>query len=128
MRLLLDTHALLWAMLNSPKLSRRAASAIISPSNEVLVSVVSIWEIATKVRIGKLDKPGDLLDDPRHTLLKLGFRDLQVKLGHARLGGMLDNSHKEPFDRLLAAQALLETLNFVSIDTAFDSFGVQRLW
>jgi PIN domain nuclease of toxin-antitoxin system len=127
MRLLLDTHTLLWAMLNKPQLSRRAASAIISPSNEVFVSVVSIWEIATKVRIGKLDKPEDLLDDPRHTLLKLGFRDLQVKLSHARLGGT-EGSHKDPFDRLLAAQALLETLTFVSIDTAFDSFAVQRLW
>jgi len=76
MRLLLDTHTLLWAMLNKPQLSRRAASAIVSPSNEVFVSVVSIWEIATKVRIGKLDKPEDLLNDPRRTLLRLGFRDL----------------------------------------------------
>lgn len=128
MRLLLDTHTLLWAMLNKPQLSRRAACAIISPSNEVFVSVVSIWEIATKVRIGKLDKPEDLLDDPRHTLLKLGYRDLQVKLSHAKLGGTLEGSHKDPFDRLLAAQALLETLTFVSIDSAFDSFAVQRLW
>ena len=107
MRLLLDTHALLWAMLDKPQLSRRAASAIVSPSNEVFVSVVSIWEIATKVRIGKLGNPGDLLDDPRHALLRLGFRDLQVKLSHARLGGALEGSHKDPFDRFLAAQALL---------------------
>ena len=128
MRLLLDTHTLLWAMLNKPQLSRRAASAIVSPSNEVFVSVVSIWDIATKVRIGKLDKPEDLLNDPRRTLLRLGFRDLQVKLSHARLGGTLESSHKDPFDRLLAAQALLEPLTFVSIDTAFNSFAVQRLW
>jgi len=128
MRLLLDTHALLWAMQNKSQLSRKARTAIESPANEIFVSVVSIWEIATKVRIRKLDKPGNLLEDPRRTLVEMGFRDLQVKLSHASLGGSLVNPHKDPFDRLLAAQALLENLTLVSIDTEFDSFPVPRLW
>jgi PIN domain nuclease of toxin-antitoxin system len=115
-------------MLNKSKLSRKARTAIESPVNEIFVSVVCIWEIAAKVRIGKLDKPGNLLEDPRTTLVEMGFRDLQVKLSHARLGGLIAHRHKDPFDRMLAAQALLEGLTLVSIDTVFDDLSVTRLW
>jgi PIN domain nuclease of toxin-antitoxin system len=128
MRLLLDTHTLLWVMLGDPKLSRRAKTALASVSIEVFVSVVCIWEIATKVRLGKLPIPGSLLDDPATTLASLGFRDLPLSLSHARLGGLLPNPHKDPFDRMLAAQALLEGLTLVSSDTIFDEFAVSRLW
>ena len=96
--------------------------------NEVLVSVVCIWEIATKVRIGKLQEPGNLLRDPSSTLAALGFRDLPLTLSHARLGGSLPSPHKDPFDRMLAAQALLEGLTLVSADPVFDDFDVDRLW
>jgi PIN domain nuclease of toxin-antitoxin system len=128
MRLLLDTHTLLWVMLDDPKLGRKARVELENLSNEVFVSVVCIWEIATKVRIGKMPEPGNLLKDPGAALASLGFRDLPLTLGHARLGGSLPNSHKDPFDRMLAAQALLENLTVVSVDTVFDGFALSRLW
>jgi PIN domain nuclease of toxin-antitoxin system len=128
MRLLLDTHTLLWVMLGDRKLSHKAKSALTSASNEAFVSVVSIREIATKVRIGKMQEPGNLLKDPHLALTSLGFRDLPLTLGHARLGGLLSHPHKDPFDRMLAAQALLEGLTLVSVDSVFDNFAVARLW
>jgi len=128
MRLLLDTHTLLWAMLGDAKLSPTAKTAIEDGANEVFVSVVCIWEIATKVRIGKLEEPGDLLKNPRLSLQRQGFRDLPLTLGHARLGGLLPSEHKDPFDRMISAQALLENLTLVSTDTALDDFGISRFW
>ena len=128
MRLLLDTHTLLWVMLGDAKLSRKARAAIEDASNETFVSVVCIWEIATKVRIGKMKEPGNLLQDPHLALARLGFRDFPLPLSHARLGGLYSNAHKDPFDRMLAAQALLEGLTLVSIDNVFDEFAVTRLW
>jgi len=128
MRLLLDTHTILWAMLGDSKLSNRARAVLENDLNEVFVSVVCIWEIATKVRIGKMPEPGDLLRDPRSALARLGYRDLPLTLDHARLGGLLAHSHKDPFDRMLAAQALLEGLTLVSIDSVFDDLSVARLW
>ena len=128
MRLLLDTHTLLWAMLGSSRLGSNARSALATETNEVFVSVVCIWEIATKVRIGKMETPGDLLIDPRTALTSLGFRDLPLTLNHANLGGSLPNPHKDPFDRMLAAHALLEGLTLVSADSIFDAFAVARLW
>jgi PIN domain nuclease of toxin-antitoxin system len=128
MRLLLDTHALIWAALMKPELSRTARYAIESRENRVFVSVVSFWEIATKVRIGKMGDPGELLRAPRRAICKMHFRDIQVNLDHAKLGGSLISQHKDPFDRMIAAQALLEGLTLVSVDSAFDSMGVTRLW
>jgi PIN domain nuclease of toxin-antitoxin system len=128
MKLLLDTHTILWAMLGDPKLSAMARSLLEDNSNEVFVSVVSIWEIATKVRIGKMPEPGNLLKDPQYVLEELGYRDLPLTLSHARLGGSLIHAHKDPFDRMLAAQSLLEGLTLVSIDSVFDDLPVERLW
>jgi len=128
MKLLLDTHTLLWAMLGDPKLSVLAQSLLEDDSNEVFVSVVCIWEIANKVRIGKMQEPGDLLRDPHSALERLGYRDLPLTLSHARLGGSLIHPHKDPFDRMLAAQALLEGLTLVSVDSVFDDLPVARLW
>jgi PIN domain nuclease of toxin-antitoxin system len=128
MRLLLDTHTLLWVMLGDRKLSRKAKGEIEDVSNEAFVSVVCVWEIATKVRIGKMPEPGNLLQDPYAALAVLGFRDLPLTLRHARLGGLLPHSHKDPFDRMLAAQALLENLTIVSADRVFDDFAASRIW
>jgi len=75
-----------------------------------------------------METPGDLLIDPRTALTSLGFRDLPLTLNHAKLGGSLPNPHKDPFDRMLAAQALLEGLTLVSADSIFDAFAVARLW
>jgi PIN domain nuclease of toxin-antitoxin system len=128
MKLLLDTHTLLWAMLGDPKLSVLAQSLLEDDSNEVFVSVVCIWEIANKVRIGKMQEPGDLLRDPHSALERLGYLDLPLTLSHACLGGSLIHPHKDPFDRMLAAQALLEGLTLVSVDSVFDDLPVARLW
>ena len=115
-------------MLNDRKMSARARDVVEDASAEVYVSVVCIWEIATKVRIGKMQEPGDLLRDPHVCLRKMGFYDLPLTLSHARLGGSLDHAHKDPFDRMLAAQALLEGLILVGLDTVFDGLAVTRLW
>ncbi|MFZ1083571.1 MAG: type II toxin-antitoxin system VapC family toxin [Terracidiphilus sp.] len=128
MKLLLDTHTILWAMLGDPKLSAMARSLLEDDSNEVFVSVVCIWEIATKVRIGKMPEPGNLLKNPQQALEDLGYRDLPLTLSHARLGGLLVHPHKDPFDRMLAAQAILESLILVSIDSVFDGLPVVRRW
>ena len=128
MRLLLDTHTLLWVMLGDQRLGLRAKEEIEDVSNEIFVSVVCVWEIATKVRIGKMQEPGNLLKDPHASLASLGFRDLPLTLSHARLGGLLSHPHKDPFDRMLAAQALLEGLTLVSVDAVFDGLAVTRLW
>jgi PIN domain nuclease of toxin-antitoxin system len=115
-------------MINDRKMSVRARDAVEDASAEVYVSVVSIWEIATRVRIGKMREPGDLLREPHVSLQELGFYDLPLTLSHARLGGSLVHTHKDPFDRMLAAQALLEGLILVSSDTVFDGLAVTRLW
>jgi PIN domain nuclease of toxin-antitoxin system len=128
MRLLLDTHTVLWTMIGSPKLSRSARKLIESLENEAFVSVVSVWEAATKFRLGKLPEATRLVSDPERSLSLLGFTVLPVQLEHARLGGSLVTPHKDPFDRILAAQALLEGLTLVSTDTVFDTMMVPRLW
>ena len=128
MKLLLDTHALLWVARTDAKLGKLARVAIEDASNDIWVSVVSLWEIATKVRIGKMVDPGGLLKNPNQYLRSLGFRDLPVTLSHAKAGGSLVAAHKDPFDRMLAAQALLEGFTLVSRDEVFDTMFVPRLW
>jgi PIN domain nuclease of toxin-antitoxin system len=128
MRLLLDTHAILWAMLGDPKLGPNARIALADISNEIFVSVVCIWEIATKVRIGKMPEPGNLLKEPHLALTALGYSDLPLTLRHAKLAGTINHPHKDPFDRMLAAQSLIEGLTLVSIDKVFDDLAVTRLW
>ena len=128
MKILLDTCALIWATMSPSSLSRQAGEMISDEGNAILVSAASAWEIATKVRIGKMQEPGDLLRDPRSALERLGYRDLPLTLSHARLGGSLIHPHKDPFDRMLAAQAILEGLTLVSVDSVFDDLPVARLW
>lgn len=128
MRLLLDTHTLIWTMNGNPRLSPRARSAVNNLKNEVAVSVVSVWEAATKYRQGRLPEAARLLHDPREVLDRMRFTHLPLQLEHAKLGGSLVSSHKDPFDRMLAAQALLEGLTLVSADVIFDSMLVTRLW
>lgn len=128
MRLLIDTNALLWMMNGSPQLSRRANAAIRSLSNEGFVSIGSIWEAAIKHRSGNLPQAATLLSDPRAVLASLNFIPLPLQLEHAKLAGLMANSHKDPFDRMIAAQAILEGLTLVSADDIFDSMLVTRLW
>jgi PIN domain nuclease of toxin-antitoxin system len=127
-KLLLDTHTLLWAMRNNPKLSQKAQSAIANLKNESYVSVISVWEAATKYRNGKLSEAAPLVQDPARVLSLMHFTVLPLQLEHARLAGSLVSHHKDLFDRMLAAQALLEGLTLVSNDAVFDSMLVTRLW
>jgi len=127
-RLLLDTHTLLWWLDGDRRLSRRARAAIEDPSTVVLVSAASAWEITTKARIGKL--PGALegaADVAAHVTAQ-AFTALDITVLHAQRAGRLPGEHRDPFDRMLAAQAQLEDLPVVSNDEVFDSYGVNRLW
>lgn len=128
MRLLLDTHALLWWGEKNERLSRTAAELIDSGDHEVFVSAVSAMEIATKFRLGKLPGAGPLAMAFEDETMAVGFSPLSLTITHARVAGSLAIPHKDPFDRLLIAQALVEGMLLVSNETAFDSYGVRRLW
>jgi PIN domain nuclease of toxin-antitoxin system len=128
MRLLLDTHALLWAVTEDKRLSRKAEAALADLSSEIFVSAASAWEIATKFRIGKLDGAAPLVEHFDAALRRLGFNELPISMTHALKAGLLKSGHRDPFDRMLITQALLEDLTLVSNERLFDSFGVHRLW
>ena len=128
MHLLLDTHALLWFFDGDARLSADARAAIEDPSNTAFVSAASAWEIATKHRLGKLPLGPDLAVDLPGAIVRLGFAPLAVTLPHAQRAGGLEHSHRDPCDRMLIAQAVLEDLMLVSNEALFDEFGVKRLW
>ncbi len=129
MRLLLDTHTLLWWVFADPKLSRRARIAIDDNSEkQVFVSAASAWEIATKYRIGRLPNARAVAEDISGTLTEEGFNELPVSVRHAQRAGNLVGHHQDPFDRMLIAQAILDELTLVSNERVFDPYGVQRLW
>ena len=127
MRLLLDTHALIW-WLQGSKLSKRAKNAIIDPLNLVYVSSVSAWEISTKQRLGKLlevpkaEQIFDELQEDKH------YKMLPITFKHALLAGAFDTAHKDPFDRMLAAQAKIEGLSLVTVDPLIKTFEIETLW
>ena len=127
MRLLLDTHALLFWSTGDKKLSPKAKRAIASKTNEVFVSAASAWEIATKVRFGKLEWPASV-GTVNAYVLEQGFRPLPISLGHAERAGQLRIAHRDPFDRMLIAQALTEEMWLASNEEFFDSAGVKRYW
>ena len=128
MKLLLDTHTLLWFIAGSANLSVSARSLIEDAANEKFVSIVSIWETAIKVSIGKLSlaAPFDVLF-PRQLEIN-GFALLPVKVAHTSVVASLPFHHRDPFDRLLIAQAMAENMTLVSLDGAFADYAVTRLW
>lgn len=128
MRYLADTHALLWWMNDDPHLSRAARVAIAGEENHVFVSAASAWEITTKHRLGKLLDATLIGADVEAAVRRERFIPLPITMPHAELSGRLEGQHRDPFDRMLIAQALLEGLTLVSNETAFDAFGVARLW
>ncbi|MBN9063082.1 MAG: type II toxin-antitoxin system VapC family toxin [Rhizobiales bacterium] len=128
MRLLLDTHALIWAHGPVEKLSPAARNALLSDDNEVLVSPVCAFEITTKYRIGKLPESEVLAKDFFRYVARAGFLEAPLTIRHAELAGRFAHDHKDPFDRLLIAQALVDDLVIVSNEKLFDDFGVNRLW
>ena len=128
MRCLLDTHALLWYTRADPQLSEVAKAIILAPGNEILVSLASYWEIAIKVSIGKL-----VLHQPYKNFIdiclgKYGFVVLPIESKHTAALIDMPFHHKDPFDRLLVAQAMVEGIPIVSHDPVLDAYPVKRLW
>lgn len=128
MKYILDTHALLWWWTDDPALSPRVRELIQDEANEVLVSAVSAWEIATKYRLGKLDIGRDAVARFDELVTLDGFSHLPVSYLHALRAGGLLNDHRDPFDRMLAAQSLIEGVPLVTRDTAFDALGTATIW
>lgn len=128
MRLLLDTHALIWWFEGNTNLPRTVRSAIDDKQNEKFVSAVSTWEIATKHRIGKLPNVAALATDAVARIAAEGFAALPITLVHGQAAGALPGPHKDPFDRMLIAQAMIENLILISNERTFDAYGVRRLW
>lgn len=128
MKYILDTHALLWWWTDDPALSPRARELIQDEANEFLVSAASAWEIATKYRLGKLDIGRDAVARFDELVTLDGFSHLPVSYLHALRAGGLLNDHRDPFDRMLAAQSLIEGVPLVTRDTAFDALGTATIW
>jgi PIN domain nuclease of toxin-antitoxin system len=128
MRFLLDTHTLLWAFTASSSLSTRARRLLEDGSNEILVSAVSAWEIATKVRLGKLPTGEELISEFSFYLKQLGVEALPISMEHALRAGRLPGEHRDPFDRMLIAQSQAEDIPILSNDRIFDEYHVQRIW
>jgi PIN domain nuclease of toxin-antitoxin system len=128
MRLLLDTNVLIW-WVNSKRRFPAAAEAILTdPASQLLVSPVSAWEIALKRRLGKLDFDGAFLQNFDASVRNLGFETIGITSQHMVRGAELKAEHKDPFDRMLAGQALVEGLAVVTADPAFQTLGAKVVW
>ncbi len=128
MRALLDTHVVLWWFFDDPRISKAAATLIVDPGNELWVSGACAWEIATKHRIGKLPEAETLVARFPQLLRQARMRDLPITAEHALAAGTLPGPHRDPFDRMLIAQAELERLPLVSNDPVFKDYAVEMIW
>lgn len=128
LKLLLDTHTLLWWWKDDPRLSKRAAKAIADETNAVLVSAVSAWEIATKHRIGKLPGAERAIGEFNQLIVTDGFEHLTVSFQHAIRAGGFAIEHRDPFDRMLAAQSIIEGATLVTNDAAMKLFRAKCFW
>ena len=127
MRLLVDAHALIWAVEDTSQLGPQAATALQDSANDLLVSAGTIWELSIKVGLGKLSLTMPFADWMNKAIADLGAAILPIKIEHADAQTQL-LGRGDPFDRLLAAQSIVENLSIVSNDTGLDQYGVQRLW
>jgi PIN domain nuclease of toxin-antitoxin system len=127
-RLLLDTHAFLWWLAGDKRLSARARNAVGEELDSVFVSAASIWEISTKHRLGKLPGASPIVNDLVGVIEGQGFVGLPITVLHGQAAGALPGPHRDPFDRMLIAQAMLDDLVLVSNEQAFAADGVGRLW
>lgn len=126
--LLLDTHALLWWLDGDERLSIDARASIADAATVVVVSAASAWEITTKHRLGKLPGAAEVARDVGGCLIAQGFEKMAITLEDGERAGRLPGPHRDPFDRMLVAQALRIDLVLVSNETVFDAYGVRRLW
>ncbi|HET8656197.1 MAG TPA: type II toxin-antitoxin system VapC family toxin [Longimicrobiaceae bacterium] len=128
MALLLDTHAFLWFIDDDPRLSPRAAARISDPAERVLISVVSLWEITIKLGTGKLTLDRPVAEIWEESLTANDFESLDVTAAHVLALRTLPLHHRDPFDRLLIAQAVAEDLHVVTVDSAFAAYPIERVW
>jgi PIN domain nuclease of toxin-antitoxin system len=128
MELLLDTHAFLWWVTDAAALSKAARAVIANPANACRLSLASCWEMAIKISLGKLRLPSPLERFIPEQLAANGFALLDIDFGDAARVARLPFHHRDPFDRLLAAQALDGELAIVSADTVFRKYGIRRVW
>ena len=128
MRVLLDTHTFLWFLLEDPQLSTTANNLIIDPTNDIEVSPAMYWEMAIKISLGKyaLPEPYDIFIE--REIATNDFHILPTEPKHTAVLTTLPFHHRDPFDRLLIAQAIVEAIPILSVDTAFDAYPVTRLW
>ena len=128
MRVLLDTHTFLWFLLEDPQLSSTAGDVIIDPTNDIEVSPATYWEIAIKISLGKyaLPEPYDIFIE--REIATNDFHILPIEPKHTAVLTTLPLHHRDPFDRLLIAQAMVEAIPILSVDPAFDAYPVTRLW
>ncbi|MEP6766875.1 MAG: type II toxin-antitoxin system VapC family toxin [Gemmatimonadaceae bacterium] len=128
MQVLLDSHVLLWWVLQHDRLSRAARETIEDRQNQVFVSAASAWEIATKYRIGRLEEAGPLAVHFSREIHNEGFSSLPISVEHGQVAGSLRDHHNDPFDRILIAQAREEKMALVSNEKLFDRFDIVRIW
>ena len=128
MRAILDTHTLLWWILDSPALTPVAAALIADSNNSMVVSATSAWELAIKFRLGKLPEAADLVTNFPNEMEHEEFQLLSISAEHGIRAGLLSGPHKDPFDRMLIAQCQAENIPIISNDLIFERYGVRRLW
>lgn len=128
MKLLLDTHAFLWWLAGDDALSAAASRAIANEDNTVFVSAASAWEITARYRLGKLPGVAAIVANLDAAISDQGFSGLAISVRHGQAAGALPGPHRDPFDRMLIARAMLDQLILVSNEQPFDTYGVARLW
>lgn len=128
MKLLLDTHTLIWAVDDPSKLGPQAVTALQDPANDLLLSAATIWEIAIKVGLGKLSLSMPYRQWMTQAITDLGMTVLPITVEYADVQVNLPKHHGDPFDRLLVAQSQVENIHLVSADPVFDQYGINRLW
>ena len=128
MRLLVDAHAVIWAVDDPSKLGPQAATALQDPGNDLLLSAGTVWEIAIKVGLSKLSLSMSYREWMYRTITDLALTVLPITVEYAEVQGSLPRHHGDPFDRLLVAQAKVENITLVSADPGFDPYGIKRLW
>ena len=128
MNLLLDTHSILWFFLNDPRMGESQRQILRREDNSLFLSAVSIFEMSTKARIGKLPRSIEINALLDTIYDDYAFAEVVVRAPHAALAGRMDGNHRDPFDRLLAAQSLVESMPLMTSDPVFKAFGVETVW
>ena len=123
--MLLDTHIFLWWLFDDPKLPDGIKRFVKDKNNAVFVSAASVWEIATKFRLGKLPYAAEIAKNVPEWIVRAGFESMPITSEHAQLAGAWDISHRDPFDRMLAAQAKLEKMPLATVDSLLKDFPVK---